>query len=89
LYLLKTWGDRVGFGGGIIHPKHHKKHDEEHARNATFFILASIEAIMADQKKLTERYGSGLQSVHSKSTDIKDVVSQLQKHSILTNKDSR
>src|SRR5271154_5599736 len=74
LSLLKSWGDGVGFNGVTVEEQHHPMLDDQEVRNVVFLILANIEAIMADQRKFTERYGLANQRMDfHPSTTIQEV----------------
>jgi hypothetical protein len=56
-HLFKTWGDAIGFQNGVISDSHHPKLDDDRTREIVFVLLANIENLMSDQKRLVDRYG--------------------------------
>jgi hypothetical protein len=58
-HLLSEWGTRNGIQNGKLNPPYHPAFDDDSARRVIFLLLANIENIMADQKRLYEKYGMG------------------------------
>lgn len=56
-HLLRDWGDKNGMKDGVLCDPHHPAFDNPSASHAIYFLLANIEDMMADQKRLSERYG--------------------------------
>jgi hypothetical protein len=77
-HLLKVWGNRIGIEDGAIHTPYHPKLDDDNARGVVFYLLAILENIMSDQKRLTDRYGLSSQ-LHPTSlmTNVTEVVDKM------------
>jgi hypothetical protein len=57
MHLYRDWGYRNGVRDGNLESSYHPALDEPSARRAIFLLLANIEDMLADQKRLSDRYG--------------------------------
>lgn len=56
-HLLRIWGDKNGIKDDALLNPHHPAFDDPSARHAIYSLLASIENMMADKKRLSDGYG--------------------------------
>ena len=77
-HLLKVWGDKIGIQDGAIHTPYHPKLEDEKARGVVIILLATVENIMSDQKRLSDRYGLSTQ-LHATSlmTNVTEFVDKI------------
>jgi hypothetical protein len=57
IHLLHDWGDKNGIKDGVLGVNPHPAFKDESASRALYLLLANVENMMADQKRLAERYG--------------------------------
>ncbi|KAF8538664.1 ankyrin repeat-containing domain protein [Trichophaea hybrida] len=72
-HLLRRWGDKVGLlSNGNLHNPHHPGLDKQDVLNAVYTVLATIEIVMSDQKRLSDRYGLKRVQISSSSISVSD-----------------
>ena len=79
IHLYQKWGEVNGIRDGIINEtSHHWAFEHGQTRTILIQVLANIEHMMADQKRVSERYGLSmpLQST-SLSTRVQDARDQM------------